>query len=103
LLITSWHASCRNTPFPLLYSNCCIIKNLLPNNLNVVTEPLPRNGHCLQSHHLAADLYATIWLYAAEPTVILKTCSSDQCFLALFGMISGGVRIQVAIYSYLIS
>jgi hypothetical protein len=33
---------------------------MLPSNGNVFTELLPRNGCCLQSHCLAADLYATI-------------------------------------------
>jgi hypothetical protein len=34
----------ENTAVPLLQSNCCIIKNLLPSNGNVFTEPLHRNG-----------------------------------------------------------
>jgi hypothetical protein len=32
----------------------------MPSNGNVFTEPLPRNGRCLQSHCLATDLYATV-------------------------------------------
>jgi hypothetical protein len=59
LLITSRHEPRRNTPFPLLYSNCCIINNLLPSNGNVFTKPLPRNGRCLLSYRLATGLYAT--------------------------------------------
>jgi hypothetical protein len=43
LLITSQHGPRRNTPFPLLWSNCCVIRSLLPSNGNVFTEPLPRN------------------------------------------------------------
>jgi hypothetical protein len=27
----------------------------------VFTEPLPRNGHCLQSHYLATGIYAIIY------------------------------------------
>jgi hypothetical protein len=44
----------------IVASNCCIIKNLLPSNGNVFTEPLPRNGRCLQSHCIATGLYVTI-------------------------------------------
>jgi hypothetical protein len=50
LLITSQHGPCRNTLFPLLQSNCCIIKNLLPSNGNVFTELLPRNRICTSAH-----------------------------------------------------
>jgi hypothetical protein len=53
VLITPRHGPHRITPFPLLYSNCCSIKNLLPSNGNVFSEPLHRNGRCLQSHWLA--------------------------------------------------
>jgi hypothetical protein len=42
-------------------SNCCSIKNPVPNNGNLFTEPLPRNGRCLQSRRLAAGLYAIIF------------------------------------------
>jgi hypothetical protein len=35
LFITSQNGPRRNTPFPLLQSSCCNIKNLLPNNENV--------------------------------------------------------------------
>jgi hypothetical protein len=41
-------------------SSCCINKNLLPSNGNLLTEPLPRNGRCLQIHRLTTALYATI-------------------------------------------
>jgi hypothetical protein len=41
----------ENTAPPLLQSNFCTSKNLLPSNRNVFTELLPRNGI---SAHLAA-------------------------------------------------
>jgi hypothetical protein len=47
----------------IFVSNCCIIMNLLPSNGSVFTEPLPRTGRCLQSHHLTTDLYTTIYMY----------------------------------------
>jgi hypothetical protein len=76
LLITSRHESRRNTPFPLLQSNCYIIKNLLLSNENVFTEPLPGNGRCLHSHRLATGIYATLW-YKEVPwrtKHLLSTC-----------------------------
>jgi hypothetical protein len=48
------------TPFPLLESHCCIIKKPISSNRNVFTEPLPRNGRCLQSHCLATGICSTL-------------------------------------------
>jgi hypothetical protein len=60
LPITSRRGPVRNIPFPLLQCNFCVIKNLLPSKENFFTEPLPRNGQCLDIHHLATGLYVTI-------------------------------------------
>jgi hypothetical protein len=46
--------SARTTKKTQLF-HCCNVKNLLPNNGNVFTEPLPKNG-CL----VATGLYATL-------------------------------------------
>jgi hypothetical protein len=60
LLITSRYGPHRKHSSPIVGSNCCIIKSMLPSNGNVSTEPLTRNCRCLQSRCLATGLYATI-------------------------------------------
>jgi hypothetical protein len=47
-------------PFPLLQTNCCIVKNLLPSSGNVFAEPFPRNGSGI-SVHLAVTLYQPLY------------------------------------------
>jgi hypothetical protein len=56
LLITFRYGTLRKHSSSIFSSNCCIIKNLVPSNGNVFTEPLPRNGRCLQSHRLVKGL-----------------------------------------------
>jgi hypothetical protein len=60
LLIISRHGPHRKHGSCIVASYCCVIKNLVPSNGNVFTEPLPRNVRCLQSHRVATGLYATI-------------------------------------------
>jgi hypothetical protein len=60
-VITFRHGPHSKHSSSIVASNCCVINNLLPSNGNVFTEPLPRNGRCLQSHGLAVGLCATIW------------------------------------------
>jgi hypothetical protein len=60
LLITSKHGPHRKHGSPFVVSNYSIIKNLPPRNENVISEPLPINGRCLQSHCLVTGLYVTI-------------------------------------------
>jgi hypothetical protein len=69
MLITSRHGPRRNTPFSLLQSNCCIIKNL-PSNENVFTEQLHNNGRCLQSNRLTTGPYATLHTFVGLRIVL---------------------------------
>jgi hypothetical protein len=59
----SRHGPHRKHSSSIVAMNCSIIKNLMPSNGNVFTEPLLRNGRCLQSHLLATGLYATFYIY----------------------------------------
>jgi hypothetical protein len=61
LLITSRHGPDTKRSSSIVVSIISIIKNLLPSNGNMFTEPLSRRVCCLQSQHLATGLYATIY------------------------------------------
>jgi hypothetical protein len=74
LLIISRHGPHRKHSSSTVASKCCIINNLLPSNGNVFTEPLPRNGRCLQSHCLAMGLYAPICYFQRLVTTQHISC-----------------------------
>jgi hypothetical protein len=54
------HGQHRKHISSIVAPNCCIIKNLLPINGKLFTVPLRSNDRCLQNHHLATGLYATV-------------------------------------------